>query len=246
MVTLLETLTSIVPGGDFADKVIQNWKERKIREAQEIFLMEIRDGVFDNIDVDDRISISYRLWRAISEGTAKSNLRLLCRLVQGLSDKKMLTISTFSKFASIIESLTEDEIKIIAKDIWLYNNPMPKNIDKTIFSNNEDYEKELVKYNKLKKEWQHSFSSFLQEIGAPNLLPYVYFTEEYYSLLRTGLYGLDIDVYSKGSLNPIYNDYGSDETNVDINAETEMKVYFTSLFIELQKYVNFLISYPVS
>lgn len=79
MVTLLETLTSIVPGGDFADKVIQDWKERKIREAQEIFLMEIRDGVFDNIDVDDRISISYRLWRAISEGTAKSNLRLLCR-----------------------------------------------------------------------------------------------------------------------------------------------------------------------
>lgn len=78
------------------------------------------------------------------------------------------------------------------------------------------------------------------------MLPYVYFTEEYYSLLRTGLYGLDIDVYSKGSLNPIYNDYGSDETNVDINAETEMKVYFTSLFIELQKYVNFLISYPVS
>lgn len=250
MVNLSKIITAIVPGGDIANTFIEEWKNKKIKEAQEIFLMELREGVFDNIDVDETISISHRLWRSISEGTAKNNLRLLCRLVQGLSDKNVLTVSSFSKFANIIENLTDNEIKIIAKDIWLYNNPEPKKIRRENFFNkdleyNEAltlYNKALEKYNNDLKNWKNSFFIFAKNIGLSNPLPKNYFTEEYYPLLRTGLYGLDIRINSSGSLNPIEDEYGSDPSNVDIEAETEFIVYFTDLFIELQKYVNFIIN----
>lgn len=55
MVNLSKIITAIVPGGDIADTFIEEWKNKKIKEAQEIFLMELREGVFDNIDVDETI-----------------------------------------------------------------------------------------------------------------------------------------------------------------------------------------------
>lgn len=45
MVNLSKIITAIVPGGDIADTFIEEWKNKKIKEAQEIFLMELREGV---------------------------------------------------------------------------------------------------------------------------------------------------------------------------------------------------------
>lgn len=108
---------------------ISVWRAKRIKESREIYLSEVRDGVFANIDEDDIISISHRLWRAISEGMAKNNFRLLCRLIQGLGDNKKLSAPTFLRFASILDSLTDDEIYELASAIKKYKPKEPVNVD---------------------------------------------------------------------------------------------------------------------
>lgn len=224
--TVIDLITSVVPYTSTAGTLVKSWWDKKLENAREDILAEIRAGVFDNVDIDDQISIIHRLLRAISEGTARKNFRLICRLVQGLSDCKKLTAPIFLRFASVLDSLTEDEIKVISID--LYDDYNPKPID-----------------NEKKVEWQKTKDEFIISLGfEPRNKHRSYYTsledndkitKVHYALLRTGLYSLVVEteyedvVYDKeGPRGPYTNTY------------TEFVT--TDLMTDLKDVVSFYIS----
>lgn len=124
--TIVDLITAVVPYSGAGGTILKAYWQKQLNEKMEIMLSEIRQGALDKIHINDQISISYRIARSISEGIANHNFRLICRLLQGLSNNNKLTINTFARFASILDTLTEDEIKVVAYDIWMYRNPKPK------------------------------------------------------------------------------------------------------------------------
>ncbi|MBD5400846.1 hypothetical protein HDR61_03840 [bacterium] len=104
--------------GDIAEKgielLIKRWWDRRLRENREIIMSELRSGVFDHVEEDDSISLIYKLCRSISEGIAKKNLVLLCRLMTGLSERRKLSVQSFNRFSSVLESLTYDEMIVLS------------------------------------------------------------------------------------------------------------------------------------
>ncbi len=246
-INAIDLITSIVPYGGTADVLISTWREKRIKEAQSIYLMEVRDGIFDNINTDDTIGIAHRLWRAISEGTAKNNFRLICRLVQGLGNNKQLSAPNFLRFANVLDSLSDEEIKVIALDIWEDRNPAPKEPKKYEYNyqyNKEDlqkHENDLKQYKLEKQKWEDIISKLKQSYGfSSNHI----IDEIHYSLLRTGLYGLNVVVdkpevvvtHEQG-----FSDYGDYDEYITETSEQESNpyFYFTNLMNELIKYVDF-------
>lgn len=104
--------------GDITEKgielLIKRWWNRRLRENREIIMSELRSGVFEHLEEDDSISLIYKLCHSISEGTAKKNLILLCRLMTGLSERRKLSVQSFNRFSSVLESLTYDELVVLS------------------------------------------------------------------------------------------------------------------------------------
>lgn len=235
----IDIISSLIDYGGLLGGIVKEWWNRKISEAREIYISEVRDGIFDNIDTDDTLSICHRLYRAISEGTAKKNFRLICRLVQGLGDNNNLTASTFLKFANILDSLSEEEIKIMAYDIWLHYNPKPKP-ERIAWRQDTPYfviETEQKRYNKETSEWNDKHAKIKK---------YISFNKEqreqiHYSLLRTGLYTLDI--MPEGEIVHHEAEYkGPGEHWELVDAGVEKNFSFTDLMFELIKYVDISIN----
>lgn len=136
---MLPTIMDAISLVSVTSDCIKAWRKKQIEERQWIILAEIRDGVFDNIEEDDQIAIAHRLWRAISEGAAKNNFRLMCRLVQGLGENKQLTAPNFLQFASILDSLSEDEIATLAHIIKNYDPEKDKDYKSTFYNEKKGY-----------------------------------------------------------------------------------------------------------
>ena len=200
------------------------YKKKKITMLREVILSEIRQGDFSNVDSDDLVGISYRLQKDAMEGIAKNNLRLLCAMIAGLHNNNKLTAQNFLKFAQILEGLTEEEIKVIAYDLWPILNPQPKHSDETsgVVKNGvtEIYECENHKL------WREDRENFIKQLKIPADINTIR-----YALLRTGLYF--IKVHTSTTVK-IYDD-GSGN-----NAESHTGVEFkqSSLMEELIPYIK--------
>lgn len=176
------------------------YKKNKVKMLREIIRAEIRQGDFSNVDSDDLVGISYRLQKDALEGVAKNNLRLLCAIISGLHEDNKLTAPNFLKFAPILEGLTENELKVIAYDIWPLLNPQPPHSDETSVVVRENcthvYECETH------KAWRGAREDFIKSLGHIGNIQTIK-----YALLRTGLYYIKVhtsttvEIYDDGSGN---------------------------------------------
>lgn len=237
---VIDIISSLVPhGGTFAP-IIKAWWDKRFSEAREIYLSEIRNGTFDNIDTDDILSICHRLHRAISEGIAKNNFRLLCRLVQGLGDNRKLTAQTFIQFASILDSLSSEEIKVLAYDVWLYRNPNPRErrIDSGYNVTNKELETERARYITEIKTWETAYKKFVESLHLDtNRIEQIH-----YALLRTGLY--ELDIIPEAYIEHHEAEYkGPGESWNLVDAGTKREFSFSDIMQELMTYIDFSITH---
>lgn len=86
----------------------------RAEEAFEILMSEIRQGNFENIDQNEVVSVIARYQRDAMEGVARENLRLLARVINGMAEKHKLSAPSFLRYANILASLTEKEIRVLA------------------------------------------------------------------------------------------------------------------------------------
>jgi hypothetical protein len=113
-----------LPGGGFLGKLGDKYLERKQKEAADILIEEIAKGSpepinFTEGDIDPLIEITYRFSKAVADGAARENLRLLAQVIAGLKRNKALDPDKFRRWANILEQLTRDELMVIGKAIAL-------------------------------------------------------------------------------------------------------------------------------
>lgn len=94
--------------------VYQDILDKRAKLGLEILLSEIRQGDFSNLDQDDVVSVIARYQRDAVEGIARNNLHLLARMIRGMADKKELQAASFSRYANILSSLTEKEMRVLS------------------------------------------------------------------------------------------------------------------------------------
>jgi hypothetical protein len=101
-----------VPGSGILSHYVDSLLERKRAELREIILQEIRDGrvEFEEEDRDVFIHVALRLSKAVFEGTAKENLRLLSRVIVELKRESAFNETEFARWEKVIVDLTKDEI----------------------------------------------------------------------------------------------------------------------------------------
>lgn len=111
-------------------QVVQSFQQKRLNQARDIWLQEVRDGLKDISDVaqqDELMAIIDRYLRSAREGTTRQNLRILARVVAGQSVSSGLKANEFAAYASIIEALTIEEIEAIAQLYALWSNKEPEN-----------------------------------------------------------------------------------------------------------------------
>jgi hypothetical protein len=108
-----------VPGGSTFQALVAAHVKRKQTEATEILIEELKNGWhgeinFDDHDIDPFIEISFRFAKAIADGAARENLRLLAQVIAGLKKgNKILEPDKFRRWCGILEQLTRDELNLI-------------------------------------------------------------------------------------------------------------------------------------
>ena len=92
--------------------------EKKLAESRDILFDEIKQGNFNNIADDDRISLMHRYTLAAMNGTARLNLRLLAKAINSITNGKQLPspiyANEFNRYAQILETLSDEEIHLLA------------------------------------------------------------------------------------------------------------------------------------
>lgn len=97
-----------------AGAVLSRVMGKRHQVLREVIASEFRQGNFDHADEDEFVSICYRLIRDAEEGLAKNNLRLLARVINGMAEKNELKAPSFLRYATILSSLTDKEVRILA------------------------------------------------------------------------------------------------------------------------------------
>ncbi len=99
-------------------KLWNNFQKSKEEQARDILQDEIEQGNFNNIAVDEKLSIIHRYILSAKNGNARINLRLLAQLISGLMNGEKLTkglyASEFNRYSSQLESLSYEEIQVLA------------------------------------------------------------------------------------------------------------------------------------
>ncbi len=176
-------------GGSVAGIAVQNLFKIRLSAAREILLLEISAGekdIWEACEVDEVAAIVYRYMRAAQEGTARTNLRLLARIIAGQKAAKVLRADEFLYYADIIDSLRYEEIIVLGK------------LHKSF---NEQIEKE--KANQLDtKEISRAATEAYRRTQKETIESGVFSTEDEYvatcgALVRTGLvWGTGMETYT--------------------------------------------------
>lgn len=146
--TITEDILSLF--GIPASSIRELWTshcEKKLAESRDILFDEIKQGNFNNIADDDKISLMHRYTLAAMNGTARLNLRLLAKAINSITNGKQLPspiyANEFNRYAQILETLSDEEIHLLAQlykmreddleYIRLHNEP-PKGISADYFT----------------------------------------------------------------------------------------------------------------
>ncbi|MGY3452866.1 hypothetical protein [Bradyrhizobium sp. USDA 4353] len=114
--------TFSIPGGNSLGKFADEYLQKRRNEAAEILIEEVARGrsgpiEFSESDADPLIAIIYRFSKAVADGAARENLRLLAQIIVGLKKNKALDPDKFRKWANTLEQLTRDELIVLGKAI---------------------------------------------------------------------------------------------------------------------------------
>lgn len=138
---------------------------KRAETARETLIEELRKGVHTpaSFSEDEFAAVLFRYLRAAQEGAARQNLRLLARLISGMSAQGSLHASDFLRWADVLQSLTPQEIVFL----WRLYDGMTKvqQIDKAHHRNKHEavcamIEKSLVPsvFRTSSVLWAHAMS----------------------------------------------------------------------------------------
>jgi hypothetical protein len=107
-------------GGNTLTKFADAYLAKKRKEAATILIEEIASGhhgpiQFDDHDIDPMIEVIMRFSKAVADGAARENLRLLAQVIAGLKKNKALDGDKFRKWCSMLEHLIRDELICIGQ-----------------------------------------------------------------------------------------------------------------------------------
>lgn len=104
-------------------------QEKVLSSSRDVLLEEIEKGNFNNVADDDKISILHRYTQAAMNGVARINLRLLAKainsLIKGNGLSKTIYANEFNRYASSLESLSNEEIHLLANMYQYRQNANP-------------------------------------------------------------------------------------------------------------------------
>jgi hypothetical protein len=115
-----------IPGGALlgtvANRALQNYMDKRLTKAREILLDSVKLGELhlSEKDMEESVAIVFRYQRAVIEGAANLNLRLLAQAIAGGVVNGTLSAGQYSRDAEIIASLSREEIVVLAKlhHVW--------------------------------------------------------------------------------------------------------------------------------
>lgn len=109
-----------VPGGALLEDVTKRLIDRRIAQAREILLDEIRRGekhISQAGSDDEFAAILFRYQRAAIEGTARLNLRLLAAVAAGQGARTGFAADEFLAWADVLATLRREELILVAA-LW--------------------------------------------------------------------------------------------------------------------------------
>jgi hypothetical protein len=115
-----------LPGGGTLSAVATSYLAKKRREAAEVLIKEISAGRhgpvnFNEQDVEPLIDIVLRFSKAVADGAARENLRLLAQIIAGLKKRRALDPDRFRRWAQIVEDMTRDELMVVGLAVRIGN-----------------------------------------------------------------------------------------------------------------------------
>jgi hypothetical protein len=116
-------------GGTVAGHALQQLIRKRLDDARDIVLEEIQRGdrlPIEPADGDEVVAIVFKYLTAAREGTARRNLRLMARIMRGQAATRSLYADEFSRFASVIASLTYEEVCTVATTYRIRKALLPK------------------------------------------------------------------------------------------------------------------------
>lgn len=99
-------------------KALQAYIQRRAEEAQQVLLKELAKADISAAKAaseDDAIAVIFRFERAVREGTARLNLRLMAKAMVGKIQVGTLIADEFLLYADALATLSRDEVIFIAE-----------------------------------------------------------------------------------------------------------------------------------
>ncbi|MGV1792834.1 hypothetical protein [Rhizobium sp. A37_96] len=157
-----------LPGGNTLAVAADAWTEKRTREATDAFIDEISHGYHGPIefsagDVDPMLEVIHRFNKAVEDGAAIENLKLLAQVIAGLKKNKALSGNNFRRWASILEQATRDELVMIgfAYSAALFGRQLEDNSQTQFWKNLEE---SITKAGYTKPEF-HSIAASVSRYG---------------------------------------------------------------------------------
>jgi hypothetical protein len=201
---------------------ISKMLSKRHKLLQEVVRSEIRQGNFDRVDEDELISIFFRLIRDAEEGVARNNLRLMARVINGMAEKKELRAPSFLRYASILSSLSEEEITVLGI--------MAKDVAKEVRTyTGEMHLRDPLQVADAGKDELHRSGLEYRSIQQ--------------ALLRTGLIAMDTVSETKQTKKPdtgqnMMYASGRKDSGFDIETKTSQTFRLTPLMVEVLEYTD--------
>lgn len=107
-----------LPGGRTLGALVEREIKERNKQTFEILLEEMQKGrdegvTFEENDAHDFVQMVLRLSDAAEKGTARRNLRLLAQVIVGLKRNRLFQFDNFQRWATVLETLTRDEILVL-------------------------------------------------------------------------------------------------------------------------------------
>lgn len=99
-------------------KLLQDYQDKREDEAAKILLDEISQGFHGNVDIENApqqhlLGMISRYRKAVADGAANENLRLLAQVILGLKKHRLFDDDNFRRWAGTLEQLTHDELLVV-------------------------------------------------------------------------------------------------------------------------------------
>ncbi len=110
------SMLSELPGGSTVSGVITTYLEGKASQAREIFIEELSSGAtnYSALNKGDIAIMAYRVYSAAMQGAGRRNLRLMSKVIRGITEREVLKLDDFLYFSDMLATLKREEILVLA------------------------------------------------------------------------------------------------------------------------------------